>query len=194
MTYAFTASHVAQAEALLATQLKDSTQLKALLESYIAQVQQLETAFELLFSQRGLGTAIGGLVYDGIGEIVGLPRELRTDADYLARLKTQVLANASSGTIEDVISVLQLLFDPVIVTEEGNAAFRVEASDVLTDDTATAAVDLLRQVKAAGVRVLFVYPTDDDAPYFSFGPDPDVDGVSEGFDTGAFVGGVQISI
>lgn len=192
MTYSRNDDHASQALARLLTQLRGKPNVAALLTTYLTQVQEIEAVFDVLYNQRGVDSPIGGVVYDGLGQIVGLPRNGLTDIQYMTRINAQIVVNNSSGTIQDLIDAVQFVTSP-IVTEEGNAAIRVESPTPIADLTVPILVQLLGAAKAAGVRLTLQYPGVIAAPpFFSFGPDPDIGGDSAGFDIGAFVAAVEV--
>ncbi len=180
--------HVTQATALLLTQFKGAAAVEAWLSSYVTQVQEIEAMLFDLLEDRAIDTAIGTQL-DGLGVIVGVAREALSDDDYRERLKIQVKINACSGTIEDVLEIFKLLMpdNTFFMTEYADAAFTLEVVEPILNGPYLARVCLL--IKAAGVRLLLFWAdasTGDD--FFSFGPDPDLEGDSFGLDsTGGFI-------
>lgn len=187
MTIAQQLDQVDQALALLLTQFKSKEAIEQWLASYVVQVQEIEAALFQLYANRAIETAVG-VQLDGVGQIVGLLRDGRTDADYRERLRIQILINLSSGTIEDVLGIFdRLLTSVVVMTEYPEAAFMLEVVDPIANGLELVAI--LEQIKAAAVGTLLVWAdsTTGETQWFSFGPNPDLYGQSFGFDNGGFV-------
>lgn len=194
--------HKDEAVSFLLTQLKQAGKLQAFLKSFVGQVQILEDEFFALLLERSIDTAIGAQL-DALGTIVNVPRDGLSDDAYRLRLRVGVLANASSGTVEDILSVVTRLTDsPVRVGEMPFpdlitlvAEFQVELQEP-SDVTETVLIaSFVRRIRAAGVYAYVVAGNADVTPggsedFFSFGPNPDIAGDAFGFDNGSFVNAV----
>jgi len=92
--------HQALAESRLATQFRNSDNLKAYIDALLAEANVLEAVFQSLLNDRWIDTAIG-VQLDILGEIVGQPRIL-IDADVLSYFGFDGHLSATSfGTISD---------------------------------------------------------------------------------------------
>jgi len=97
-------SNTTQAEELLLGQYKDSEVLKALLGSYAAQLDALQTATLEVHYERWISNAVG-IQLDVIGNIVVEPRNGRDDDDYRRAIQSRILVNKSNGKIEELINI-----------------------------------------------------------------------------------------
>lgn len=178
--------HYAESLTMLLEQFKGKASIAALLASSMTQVQELEDEAFNVLTLRALDVAEGAQL-DAIGTIVNLLRDGLTDTEYRARLRIQILINLSSGTAADVLEVFRQLVPTgaLLWTDNHPAAFTLDIGTATLSGAQLAVI--LQRVKAAAVRALLVYGEPGDAPFFSFGPDPDLNGDTEGFDTGAFV-------
>jgi hypothetical protein len=193
-------NHAARAVANLLVQFRDKPLIVAMLNAYSRQIQDLENALQQLLTQRALDVAVGAQL-DGIGSILDLPRGGDTDEPYRSRLRVALAINQSAGTTEDLYKVLTLATTstPGVwqISDGTTAEFKVElvpGSFAMDETEATILVNYLRAARAGGVRALFVYPNyaEGDEQYFSFGPSPDVNGQSFGFNNGAFMNAIEI--
>lgn len=187
-----TLNHVTEALSLLLTQFKGKPGIEELITAYVTQLQELEDAFADLLNNRTIETA-EGVQLDGLGKLIGLQREtLWTDTEYRLRLRVQILINLSSGTVPELLEIFdRLLASPFSVLPSGTATIIVTIFEAITEDEANALVDTLADAKAAGVKAFLTYVLAGSGPFFSFGPDPDVEGESFGFDDGAFAGTLE---
>lgn len=98
--------------------------LKTLQESILTQCNILEQTTEQLITERDLFTA-RGVQLDHLGYLIGENRNGRNDDDYLKGLKLRLAINTSSGTVNELIEILQLLLgDGYVyrVTRSGDGA------------------------------------------------------------------------
>ena len=96
MTLTQKSTHVQEGLANLVQQFKDKPDLAALLTSYLEQIQDLETAYFGLLTERTLNAAVG-VQLDGIGAIVGEDRRGRDDADYRLAIRARIKASTPAG-------------------------------------------------------------------------------------------------
>lgn len=101
-----------------------------------------------------LGNAIGAQL-DVLGELVGEPRQGRSDTVYRLAVRVRIAVNRSRGTSEDVLKVFGLLGFPFSYEEFFPARIRVT---VLAGVGAAAPTikTILQQTKAAGVATELV--------------------------------------
>lgn len=192
--------HLERALANLVSQFRNKVAVEALVQP-IAQAQQAEDALIDILESRDLDTATGAQL-DGLGHIVGAERGGLADAAYRVVIRERIATNTSQSTVEDLLRVITL-FDVGApagswqIKDSGAASMIVELrkkARALSTAEATALAVFLRQARAAGVYAYLVWPDETavGAQYFSFGPDPDADGNSFGFDTGGFVAATRI--
>lgn len=146
-------NHVDEALELLLEQYKNKEKFKSLLSSYMVQVQKIEDALWQLYSETGLETAIGTQL-DGLGRILKEPRNGRVDARYRVFLKARILSNRSSGTVEELLAVIELVTasTPTRITEYFPACIEVLMSAPLPGDiTPQDLLIILLKTKMAGV-------------------------------------------
>lgn len=110
--------HVAQAQARLLTQFRDSPKLNALLGALVLEVQSSEDVIFDVILLRYLDAA-EGVNLDTIGGIVGRERlDVADDDEYRELLRVQIRANQSDCGAEDIIYVAsELLGLPVRYTQ-----------------------------------------------------------------------------
>ena len=129
--------------------------IRALLSPYPA----LEAAAMAVLTQRTVDNAVGAQL-DVIGGWVGRPRSGVTDDEIYRRyVRAQIVANKSSGTIEDALAVADLVIHDgaatLTIRNEGAAAYVLEVSTIaLPDAIAAVLVRLLIKATSAGVRII----------------------------------------
>jgi hypothetical protein len=218
------ASSAAVAFEKLATYLKTNAvtplpNVAAVLQVFCNRFDEVEAAFQELFSYRQLANAANVPMYpgvpnsillDNIGQIVGLLRGGLPDATYQLYLSAQIAANNSSGTTEDINLIFGYLVPAGATwrvewqnTSPPGAACVVYVTDPdgnMTADIATAMAHFLQEAKGGGIRAILEYSTTTpDAGLFSFmsatdtldgnGSGPTNQGV--GLDQGAFRGALN---
>lgn len=109
-------NHVQIALSQFLQQYQGRPRLAALMTALVAQIQDLEDAFYALNAGRQLyeGNAVGQQL-DGIGELVGLPRNGADDPEYLVLLNGTVAENNSDTTIPTMVNVVDILFSPSLL-------------------------------------------------------------------------------
>lgn len=100
--------HVSRALSLLIEEFKRSPLLNDTLRIPIAECQNIENVGNDLLTARRLNQA-GGAQLDGIGEIVGEPREGRADEEYRAAIKFKIFINTSNAEPETLIQALAFI-------------------------------------------------------------------------------------
>lgn len=130
--------------------------IEKLVGVYIRQLQDLETAtLEVLLLTR-LENAVG-VQLDLIGRIVGKDRGPSDDDRYRDLLSAQIAINLASGTIPEILSIMELVLPGVdlVLEESFPAAFELAAAQALPGDQGETIAALLKTAKAAGVNGLF---------------------------------------
>lgn len=171
-----------------------ATAVRALLTSYVTELQALEDALWALYTDT-LDTA-EGVRLDVLGRVVGQVRGTLDDSPYRVLLRAVVAANRSNGTGEDVLRVTSLLLgsDAFTLTELRAATMVVES--LVGVEFPDVAIRVLRRTKAGGVRLQLLAPPPG-GPWFTFAEDLVLeDDATEGFgdSTDAGVGGELIGV
>ena len=152
---AYTGS-VARAQSRLITHYRTPRNL-AILAGFVREVQAAEDAAAGLYVSMRLPNAAGEAL-DFLGRIVGEKRLARGDDDYRQAIATRILVSRSKGRVEDLIAVARSLVPTatIQVAEYWPPALSFSFSTLgsVTFDTA---FRMLRQAKAAGVRLEMTY-------------------------------------
>jgi hypothetical protein len=158
-------THIAQAIGRLVGQFKGFSGWDGLISAFVRQTQDLENAAHEVIELTEIETAVG-VQLDGLASIVGIERLGSDDDELRIRIKARIIFNQASGTIEEVIEILNLLTANAIeIREYFPAAFNVVVADTLAEDP----VLLAEQVpKPAAVNGFLEYRLSDDDEVFSF--------------------------
>lgn len=108
-----------EAESLLLHQFSQSPKLKGLISSLVEPFGNADEELKRLHHGRYIDDAQGATL-DIIGSVVGQPRYGMSDEDYRPWIKVAIYLNNSSGTAENVLTILSILFGkkPPIRMEE----------------------------------------------------------------------------
>lgn len=98
-----------EAESLLLYQFSHSPKLKSLVKNLIKPLQELLDVIEDLHHGRYVKNAYGPRL-DILGSIVGQPRRNMDDSDYRAWIDVGIKLNNGSGTAEDTLTILKILY------------------------------------------------------------------------------------
>jgi hypothetical protein len=93
---------------LLITQYRNKPRMRALLQSYLDQFDEIRVAIAELRTKRFLGGARGAQL-DRLGRIVGALRQGLGDADYETLVRAYIRAGRSEGKPEDLFDVFRLV-------------------------------------------------------------------------------------
>lgn len=167
MTLKANNAHITEGLDRLLGQFQDATNLRDLLETYLAQVQELEDTYQDLFLDRAVDTAVGSQL-DVLGEIVGEARNGKTDSNYRIFIKARIAVNRSGGTIEDVIAPLSLVLgaSQTIEVEEFDPAAMVVRVGQTTFSQILAG--FVKQSRPVGVGSTVEYHLSAEAEIFRF--------------------------
>lgn len=197
LTYAETAA------ARLLAQYRERPRLRALVRELAGEVQAAEDALWGMVAQTSIDTA-EGVWLDRLGAIVGEAREGATDTDYRKYIRARIAANRSASTIEDVLSVMRAWAGGVLPTlaviDRFPAGFELQLPAPVTLAELPRLFRLVRAARAAGVGVMLIYQTVDNANAFTFSSDATLQASSaQGFGDstnpatgGAFVGADRV--
>lgn len=129
-----------------------------LVDVFSQQVQELETALLQVLVDTRLANAFG-VQLDVIGAIVGKDRSDDTDDRYRDILLAQISVNLSSGTIPEILAIVELMVGPNVdleFIEYDFASFEIEADDqALPAGQGANVAALVKSAKLGGVRGLF---------------------------------------
>lgn len=142
----------------LITQFQGKPNIAALLQTMAEPACALEDAYQALLTKRGVNTATG-VQLDRLGGIVGQPRSGLSDDTYRRYLRARILANRSTGALEDLIAISRVVVnDPAVKVHaypDGIAALEVSLEAAVTAaGVPDVLISFLRAAVAAGVRVL----------------------------------------
>ena len=166
----FNKSLTQDALSLLMEQYKGKPVLQAIISSYTAECQELQSVIKDVILARDARTAYG-IYLDVIGKIVQAGRNSSNDEAYRLLVNTKIAQNKSSGRAQDFETIWELLGnDPSILrfTEEFPAAAIITATQPITNPflTGSEMLDVLTRIffqgktNAAGVRLQFVFNTE----------------------------------
>lgn len=147
--------HVGTGLALLTEQFKGLPIIRDILTTWLAQAQDIEDSFWDVLSVQ-LADATGDAL-DQYGEFLGYPQGSLSDADYRIVLGALAIAIRSSGTVPDLVDVIEAVRGAVAVTlaEYQVATVKVEPAAALALGSALL-LEVLRRAKLGGVRLLVV--------------------------------------
>lgn len=156
-------AHVAAGLNRLLEQFHEKPRIEAILGRLMEMIQVAEDVSWQLLRERYLDPIDGhgpaeGVLLDGLGLIVGEPRADREDDRYRAALRVRILVNRSDGKLEQLIDILSLLAEgEVHISELPPAHLEASVTEVAFPNDA---FRYLKQAKASGVGLTFVYTTD----------------------------------
>lgn len=159
MTLARIDDHIEQGLALLLSQYVRKPRIRALIASFLGQVQELEDAAFDVMTSRLVGSAVNAQL-DLLGKLVGESREGRDDDGYRVAITARIAVNRSSGTGPEIVSILALVdTDDFALRDVGPASFRVD----YRTPPATAAAGreiprLVSEARPAGVAAIVYTP------------------------------------
>jgi len=178
--------------ARLIEQYKNKPNLTAMIKAYITtQFQDLETKGCALYDRLNIDL-MEGTQLDNIGTIVGQDRDGQDDPTYRIFIKTKIGANNSQSSVEDIISIWQILTgsDSVKVDELFPATLQISSGFSLAAPYDLLILSLIEDVIAAGVRLegILVYDPDNAFAFDTSPNNPNTGGFGDLLDSG--VGGL----
>ena len=96
------------AKALLISQFKGKEKFEALVGALVSPLQTAEDDLFAIRYQQKLDYATGDML-DKWGEMVGITRQGRLDPEYLIQIKAKIAINVSTGTINEVADIFNLI-------------------------------------------------------------------------------------
>lgn len=134
---------------LLLTQFHDSSNLNAVQNAFLEQIDELETVFEQL---RNLIEQAAGAQLELLGKIVGQKRYGMNDADYRLWIDARILLNKSRGIESDLRELLRVLIGKdVEIPKHPDVAFTVLIDQVCRQN-AQRLFEIISEAKPLGVK------------------------------------------
>lgn len=157
-TATLTTERLTEAVGHLIDQFQGQANIEAFIRAWAQQSQDLEVSAFGLLTGTTLATA-EGVQLDGLGDVVGVERAGRSDADYRVRIGAQILRNNASGTIEEMLQVAVALgATSITLTEVPPAKIELDAGVPLVNGSEIGTV--MGLVKPAGVGLWFTWYED----------------------------------
>lgn len=162
------------------SQYQKLTQFMALMRGLGAEIQEAEDALWAIVAQLDFHQA-NGIWLDWLGRLVNELRAGAADTDYRRFIAARILANRSSGRIEQVLDVLRASLDVavgtgIVLTEWDLVAMTIEVPGATAELGGqqgmlilTRVLQLLRATRSAGVKLTLRYQDDVDAEIFVCG-------------------------
>lgn len=116
--------HVARTLALLPSQFRNASKVRALLTALCEVVQGIEDDTWACIEDRMLSTAEGAQL-DQYGRVLGQPRDGLADEDYRALLGIRILANRSNGQADVILRVVAGLLGADRLQDTDGVHYRV---------------------------------------------------------------------
>lgn len=186
MTLTQKTTHVEDAQANLISAYRHRPNTQAFVKSYAQQVKEIEAAaFQILNGTLDISST--GANLDVLGNLVGVARDGRTDTIYSVVIAAQILLNISSGTIEQIIAMVDAISgggSAIQIVEIYPARFEVNALDILPPGVGLEVANILVDAKPAGVGGQF--------EYFETTPPFQLDTAGAGLDLGKLTGVVGL--
>lgn len=166
----------------------ETTRIDAVVRAFVTQLQSVEDGATGVRLLTRLQNASGAQL-DGIGQILGVDRANRTDADYKTALYFQMFLNGSAGEPETLLAALRFMTqaDHTRLYELFPGVVQLE-----TDRIVDGLQALMQGLAPAGVRIDPIIHTPTGDPFImaetSYIP-PDTEGLGFGDTTDPLVGG-----
>lgn len=159
--------HQTEAINRLLTQYRSSTKIKAIIDAFMEQVQEIEDSLQTFPTARALATATGEQL-DRVGVILNLGRGNVDDATYRILLYAKIAEYYSEGQVEDIITIFKTLMgtDAVELHEAWPVGFSLTALNPDPIGELTVIFEAIDSAKAAGVGVGYFAATTN--PAFAF--------------------------
>lgn len=160
-----------------------SPNLQAVIDAFSKPQNEIEQVLSDLYTQLDLDSAIGEQL-DGLGQIIGLPRNGLNDDDYRTALKFKIQLNKSFGQPELLISALRFFTNSTIVE-----LFESYPAGLFAFINGTTGLEKLttnmNRLALGGVDFMYIAQVDSDTPFaFDAGGEEDY-GLGFAWDTGS---------
>ncbi len=155
-------------KSLLPGIFRGKTNWEAWIDVIAAPMQRLENALFDLLLLRAISTAVGKQL-DIIGQILNEKRLGTDDERYRIRLRAKILILKSSGTLPQLLAILELLMaGDYEVRPAYPRAWVIEAHQATTDAQAEELARALSKARARGINGQFIWSDVDDDESFLF--------------------------
>lgn len=162
--------HVEKAQSRFTSLYQNKPVIAALLRAIVKQIQDLENAtWDVIHARRLDDPRCVGVQLDLIGAIVGAKRLARSDNDYRAAIRLQILLNRSKASVADLLAILTVAagVNPWEYYENYPAGYSVLFGGSKADYTAL--LNALRRADPAGVSGKILYTDIDPARLWTAG-------------------------
>lgn len=143
-------NHIEQAKRRLLEEYKYKPRIAGFIDAIVGALQEIENSADLLYRGRSIFTAIGAQL-DGLGKIIGLDREDRSDEDYRDALFAQIQINVSGGEPESIYVAIKKMLNAtsaqIIEIYPASYQLFVQTNDSVTNKL----VSLVDSMTPAGV-------------------------------------------
>ena len=173
-------NHAERAKDLLTSDFDAATNVRALLDVLLAEVQEVEQVFYDLIVEQYLSTAVGEQL-DRIGAIVGEARAGLGDTAYRNFIGARIQTNITESTIPTLLDVISTITgsSDVLFSPTYPASFELYyVIGAFTDEGTRARI--LTQLEALTPAGVGFRATEAVTGYFGFDDDPDSLGFDEG--------------
>jgi len=155
--------HVARTLSLLIEEFKRSPLLNSTVKIIVTQAQEIEFEGNALLTDRRLSQA-GGAQLDGMGSIVGEPREGRSDEAYREAIEFRIYINISNAEPETLIAALKFTTNAsrVILWELCPATIQMYTNGSFIPDNMTKTMD---EIVAGGVSIEYISTSEGTLPF-----------------------------
>lgn len=143
----------------------DQPRLQGALEALLDQIEGAQTVTLQVLANRWPLTAVGDQL-DTIGRIVMQPRGELTDDQYRLFILARILVNRASGTIEELIEILERVgVSDMKISEFYPAELRISIADF---DYGELIGELISEAKGGGIIFRWVWNEEEDDDVFQF--------------------------
>jgi len=152
--------HKAEARELMLSQFSDYKDLNALMDSWVTPIQSLEDALIDYMANNGISNAAGGIL-DILGEILGVERDGRFDAEYRTAILSGALLESADGTTEVFLEGFRTLCQSDFCTFREHFPATVYAHAGAGYNNSV--LDELRRISPAGVHTRLIVDNEFDS-------------------------------
>ena len=188
----YKSDHVDEAINFLPSQFADDKILKAIISSFVEQIQKAEDALADMFVITQLDNATG-MQLDKLGAIAGEPRGGADDATYKILIRSRIVFNRSSGCADTLIDMVSAQGGTTVGYEEyPGIVYLFVHGDTFTENFSA----IIKRAAAAGIQVIISYVDPDYLPFTLtdlLGPEAQGGGLAD-LDDMAAGGGYLVSL
>lgn len=141
-------------------QFQGLPRIAAWVSSFLVECQAVEQALFDTYLLRLLDNIPTGNILDGIGKLVGQPRNAQVDSDYINFCRARIRTNRSDGRRETLIALSNLLMPAagIVWCREGNKSIEIEMTGVVLNPYLVWR-DFLQRAVDPGTRIRFISST-----------------------------------